>query len=107
MLERDIVTVIKKYLTSLGEDVFFWKEHGGPYGTSGIPDIIICYKGRFIGMECKLPDGRLTELQKRAISKINRAGGIARRVESVSEAHSIIQLVDDEQSRRITDEREV
>ena len=64
MLERDIVAAIKKYLTSLGEDVFFWKEHGGPYGTSGIPDIIVCYKGRFIGMECKLPGGRLTELQK-------------------------------------------
>ena len=52
MLERDIVAAIKRYLLTLGSDVFFWKEHGGPYGTSGIPDIIICYKGRFIGMEC-------------------------------------------------------
>ena len=98
MLERDIVATIKKYLTSLGSDVFFWKEHGGPYGTSGIPDIICCYKGRFIGMECKLPGGRLTELQKRAIEKINRAGGTARRVESVEDAKNIIQLVDDEQT---------
>ena len=98
MLERDIVAAIKKYLTSLGSDVFFWKEHGGPYGTSGIPDIICCYKGRFIGMECKLPGGRLTELQKRAISKINAAGGIARRVESVEDAKAIIRIVDDEQT---------
>ena len=30
MLERDIVTAIKKFLSSLGSDVFFWKEHGGP-----------------------------------------------------------------------------
>ena len=98
MLERDIVATIKKYLTSLGSDVFFWKEHGGPYGTSGIPDIICCYKGRFIGMECKLPGGRLTELQKRAISKINAAGGIAHRVESVEDAKAIIRIVDDEQT---------
>ena len=98
MLERDIVAAIKKYLASLGSDVFFWKEHGGPYGTSGIPDIICCYKGRFIGMECKLPGGRLTELQKRAISKINAAGGIARRVESVEDAKAIIRIVDDEQT---------
>ena len=98
MLERDIVAAIKKYLASLGSDVFFWKEHGGPYGTSGIPDIICCYKGRFIGMECKLPGGRLTELQKRAIGKINRAGGIARRVESVEDAKAIIRIVDDEQT---------
>ena len=94
MLERDIVAAIKKYLSSLGSDVFFWKEHGGPYGTSGIPDIICCYKGRFVGMECKLPDGRLTELQKRAIDKINRAGGIARRVERVEDAKAIIELID-------------
>ena len=96
MLERDIVAAIKKYLASLGEGVFFWKEHGGPYGTSGVPDIIICYKGRFIGMECKLPGGRLTELQKRSIDKINRAGGIARRVESVADAMAVIQQADDE-----------
>ena len=60
MLEREIVAAIKKYLSSLGSDVFFWKEHGGPYGCSGIPDVICCYKGRFIGLECKLPGGRLT-----------------------------------------------
>ena len=100
MLERDIVAAIKKYLSSLGNDVFFWKEHGGPYGTSGVPDIIICYKGRFIGMECKLPDGRLTELQKRSIDKINRAGGIARRVESVADAMAVIQQADDELAGR-------
>ena len=96
MLERDIVTTIKRYLVSLGADMFFWKEHGGPYGTSGIPDIICCYKGRFIGMECKLRNGQLTELQKRAITKINRAGGIARRVESVADAQAIIQQIEKE-----------
>ena len=52
MLERDIVTAIRKYLASLGSDVFFWKEHGSVYGTNGVPDIICCYKGRFLGLEC-------------------------------------------------------
>ena len=102
MLERDIVAAIKKYLASLGSDVFFWKEHGGPYGTSGVPDIICCYKGRFLGLEVKLPSGRLTALQKRAIEKINRAGGIARRVESVDDVRAVIAQADME--RRSTDE---
>ena len=96
LLERDIVAAVKAYLASLGRDIFFWKEHGGPYGTSGVPDIIICYKGRFIGMECKLPDGHLTELQKRALRKINDAGGYAYRVESVEDAKEIIEMVDEE-----------
>ena len=98
MLERDIVTAIRKYLASLGSDVFFWKEHGSVYGTNGVPDIICCYKGRFLGLECKLPGGRLTKLQKRTIDKINRAGGVACRVESVEDVKRVIERVDLERS---------
>ena len=94
MLERDIVTAIRKYLASRGSDVFFWKEHGSVYGTNGVPDIICCYKGRFLGLECKLPGGRLTKLQKRTIEKINRAGGVACRVESVEDVKRVIERVE-------------
>ena len=94
MLEIEIVAAIKKYLSSLGSDVFFWKEHGSVYGTNGVPDIICCYKGRFLGLECKRPGGRLTELQKRAIKKINRAVGVACRVESVEDVKRVIERVD-------------
>ena len=94
MLERDIIIAIKIYLASLGSDVFFWKEHGGPYGTSGIPDIICCYKGRFLGLEAKLPGGKLTALQRRALEKINAAGGIGRRVESVDDVKAVIAQAD-------------
>ncbi|MDO5299976.1 MAG: VRR-NUC domain-containing protein [Clostridia bacterium] len=96
MPEKDIVAAIKKYLASLGSDVFFWKEWGGPYGTSGVPDIICCCKGRFLGLEVKQPKGRLTELQKRAIEKINAAGGIACRVESVEDVKCVIEQADRE-----------
>ncbi len=97
MLEKDVVAGIKAYLKTLGADVFFWKEHGGPYGASGIPDIICCYKGRFLGLEVKLPGGRLTALQECAIEKINAAGGIARRVESVEDVRAIIRQAELEQ----------
>ena len=100
MLERDVVTAIKRYLASLDSDVFFWKEHGGPYGTSGVPDIICCYKGRFLGLEVKPPTGRLTELQKRAIHRINQAGGIACRVESVEDVRRVIAQADAERGEQ-------
>ena len=99
MLEKDIVAAIKRYLSTLGDDVFFWKEHGGPYGVSGVPDIICCYKGRFLGLEAKLSGGKLTALQKRALEKINRAGGIARRVESVEDVKEIIRQADEERRK--------
>lgn len=99
ILERDLITAIRRYLSSLGSDVFYFKEHGGPYGASGVPDIVCCYRGRFLGLEAKLPGGRLTELQKRAIDKINRAGGIARRVESLEDVKAAIEQADEEQRR--------
>lgn len=101
MLERDIIIAIKIYLASLDSDVFFWKEHGGPYGTSGIPDIICCYKGRFLGLEAKLPGGKLTALQRRALEKINAAGGIGRRVESVDDVKAVIALADADTAKAI------
>ena len=50
MKEADIVRAILKYLKSL-PGCFSWKEHGGMYNTTGIPDVICCYQGRFIGFE--------------------------------------------------------
>ena len=94
MAEKDIVAAIRRYLATLGEDVFFWKEHGGAYGTSGIPDIICCCRGRFLGLEVKRPGGRLTPLQERTLARINAAGGIARRVESVEDVKTIIRQAD-------------
>lgn len=99
ILERDLIAAIRRYLASLGSDVFYFKEHGSAYGSSGVPDIVCCYKGRFLGLEAKLPDSRLTVLQKRAIDKINRAGGIARRVERVEDVKAVIEQADDERRR--------
>ena len=100
MLERDLIAAIRRYLASLGSDIFYFKEHGSAYGANGVPDIVCCYKGRFLGLEAKLPAGRLTELQKRAIDRINRAGGIARRVESVEDVKVVVCQADDEQIQK-------
>lgn len=42
-----------------------------------MPDIIACYKGRFIAIECKAGKGKLTELQKYNIEQIQGVGGLA------------------------------
>ena len=89
MRESEIVSKILQYLKTLPE-CFYWKEHGGPYGTNGIPDIIICCQGRFIALEVKTPSGRPTALQQAVIRKITRAGGKAHIVRSVDEVRQII-----------------
>ena len=44
MKEADIVKAIMRFLKTL-PNCFAWKEHGGMYGTAGIPDIIACSDG--------------------------------------------------------------
>lgn len=90
MKESDIVKKILKYLKTV-EGCFFWKEHGGMYGTAGIPDIICCYRGRFIGFEVKTDIGEPTKLQLLAIRKIKAARGIALVVRSVEEVKAVIE----------------
>ena len=49
----------------------------GGYGISGIPDIICCVRGRFLGIECKAGRGKTTTLQDFNIANIRRNGGVA------------------------------
>ena len=70
MLEKDITNKILKYLKSLPE-CYCFKEHGGSYGSSGIPDIICCFHGLFLAFEVKTAKGKTTALQDINIRKIN------------------------------------
>jgi hypothetical protein len=54
---------------------YFFPVMGG-YGRSGIPDIIACYKGYFIAIECKAGFNTTTQLQERELKAIAAAGGI-------------------------------
>lgn len=55
---------------------YFFPATGG-FGRSGVPDIIVCFKGRFIGIECKAGDNTPTALQQRELMRIVDAGGSA------------------------------
>ena len=91
MSEKDITNKILKYLKAQPH-AFAWKEHGGPYGTSGLPDIIACIGGRFYAFEVKAPVGRLTHLQGATIEKINAAGGVAHKVTGLEEVKEILRV---------------
>ena len=84
MREKTIENNIKTYLKSKG--AYYFKHHGNQYSQVGVPDIIACYKGRFIGIEVKNETGKTSPLQDVNIQQIKNAGGIsfvARRVEDV------------------------
>jgi Holliday junction resolvase len=47
------------------------------FGRAGIPDIICCFQGKFIAIECKAGKGKTTALQDRELNAIRAAGGMA------------------------------
>ena len=67
----------------------FWvKIHGGLFQLAGLPDLIGCVRGRFIGIEVKKPGkrGTLTERQAHILGLITKAGGLAFVTDSVADA---------------------
>ena len=93
MLEKDIVSAIMRHLKTV-PCCFAWKEHGGMYGTAGLPDIICCFKGRFVAFEVKTPSGKLTKLQEITIQKIRAAKGEAFKVTSVEDVKTILDTLE-------------
>ena len=73
--EKKVKDNVKKTLDSMG----IW--HFSPYqagmGRAGIPDIIACYKGMFVAIECKAGKGKTTALQERELNLIRSAGGVS------------------------------
>jgi Holliday junction resolvase len=59
--EGKVKDAVVKVLKDEGVYYFFPMTHG--MGRSGVPDIIACVDGRFVGIECKADGGRPTELQ--------------------------------------------
>lgn len=92
MKEKTITNQILKYLKTEPE-CFAFKEHGGLYGVSGLPDIICCYKGKFMAFEVKTEKGKLSKLQEITIKRINEAGGMAVKVTSLQEVKDVLKGV--------------
>lgn len=73
--ERRIKEKIVAVLKDEAVYYFFPATHG--YGRSGVPDIIACVNGRFLGIEVKAGTNKPTALQVREIEHIRRCGGVA------------------------------
>jgi hypothetical protein len=73
-----------------------FKVHGGPTMMVGLPDLIFCYRGRFVALEVKMPEGVVSKIQRRRIAEIREAGGAAYVVRSVASAVRVLARVDAE-----------
>jgi hypothetical protein len=73
--EAKVKKKVKTILDELG--VYYFMPAMGNFGRAGIPDIIGCYNGRFVAIECKAGKGKTTALQDRELAHIGNADGLA------------------------------
>jgi Holliday junction resolvase len=73
--EKRFENKIKKYLDSRG--AWYVKYFANAYTKRGVPDVLACVNGYFVGVEVKAPDGKPSELQIYNVRAINAAGGFA------------------------------
>lgn len=69
---------IRKRLRQKYPEGFCRKISQGVYAEAGIPDLLFIYEGHYFGFEVKRPlVGRLSDIQRRTIRLIEKAGGTA------------------------------
>jgi len=93
MTEKRLVDKIVKALRERG--VWVYKTHGGAYTRAGVPDLLLCVDGWFVGMEIKLPGCQPTKRQQYEHDQIQAAGGVAIVITSTDEALATVDRLRD------------
>jgi Holliday junction resolvase len=93
--EKAVKDKVVAQLKKLGAYYFYPFSAG--YSNAGVPDIVVCHKGRFIGIECKAGKNKPTKLQELNLKQIADAGGIALVIneENVNDVTNILGDTDD------------
>lgn len=79
--EKNFENKVKGYLKKKG--AYFIKYWGGSgasgktFTKSGVPDLLVCLNGQFMGIEIKASSGKPSELQIYNLGKIHNANGLA------------------------------
>ena len=90
LVKKKIVDILKQY------GMYYFYPVTGGYGASGVPDIVACYNGRFIGIEVKadLKKNKPTALQQKNLREIDAAGGVALVIDAYNLDH-LKEVLDD------------
>ena len=72
--EKNLENKIKDFLKK--NNIYHFKTKGGIYGTIGLPDLVICFNGKFVGLELKSKIGKVSLQQYKNGAKITENKGI-------------------------------
>lgn len=71
LVKRKVIAILKEH------DAYYAMPVASGFGNVGVPDILACYRGHFLGIECKAGKGKPTALQVSNLDQISRSGGVA------------------------------
>jgi Holliday junction resolvase len=94
LTEAAIQAKILKFLRSFGPAC--WVIKAAVCNERGVPDILCCYRGRFVGFEVKTAKGRISGPQRVQNERIRRARGRAVVVRSVADVRVVLEHIDSE-----------
>jgi hypothetical protein len=92
--EAQIQAKILKFLRTSGPACWVIKVE--VCNERGVPDILCCYRGYFVGFEVKTAKGRLSGPQRVQNNRIRQAGGRAVVVRSVADVRAVLEHIDRE-----------
>ena len=73
--EQKVKQQVCKILASYG--AYWFMPVANPFQRRGVPDIIACVRGKFLGIECKAGTNTPTKTQEYEMNLIRAAGGCA------------------------------
>ena len=75
-------------------DVLIIPKHQDMFTSqTGVSDLLLCVAGQFVAIELKVGKNQPTELQKRFIKQVGKAGGVGSVCRSLEEVQNILQFV--------------
>lgn len=79
-IQTDIIDWLRK------QGAYTYNTIGSAYTQRDTPDLLVCWQGKFIGVEVKRPGKDATDGQERELQKIAHAGGM------IAVPHSLEEL---------------
>lgn len=100
MREKVVETKIKDYLFSKG--IYHFKVHGSKFMPAGIPDIVCCYRGSFLGIEVKRPGAKNEQSEQQKVHERNiiKSGGTYLLVDSLDEVVAYVEQQEEKNEKR-------
>ena len=93
MTESQLKNAALKHIRQAYPKAYAW--HPSDRWISGIPDLIICLDGKFIAIELKFGNGKVSKIQKYVLNKIQDAGGRVAVCRTIKEVKRFIEEIDD------------